>query len=233
MRLGGIKKRRDEWNGYWSDRDAAADKFYDFGATIYRKLFIKPPLNHVIRKQFPDHARLLHAGSGSGMVDDDLHGFVDITALDHSTPAANHYRARHAGARATVGDIFSLPFSDGTFDGIYHLGLMEHYLDDEHSLVMKEFARVLKPGGKMVMFWPPRFGISVIGLAIIHWVLNSVLKKDVRLHPPEPSLIKSKRWIIDWIKTKEYRLVEYSFGPRDMFTQCVVVVEPTSDNPGH
>lgn len=49
-----------------------------------------------------------------------------------------------------VGDYTALPFSDDTFDGIYTIESLVHA--PEHQRALKEFLRVLKPGGKLVLF---------------------------------------------------------------------------------
>ena len=48
-----------------------------------------------------------------------------------------------------------LPFEDNTFDLIFFLNVIEHMYPEEVSLVLKEFYRILKPSGKLVMRTSP------------------------------------------------------------------------------
>ena len=52
--------------------------------------------------------------------------------------------------RLQVGDYTDLPFADETFDGIYTIEALVHAPEPQGAL--KEFLRVLKPGGKLVLF---------------------------------------------------------------------------------
>lgn len=49
-----------------------------------------------------------------------------------------------------VGDYTSLPFKDKTFDGVYTMETLVHVPDYKKAL--KEFYRVLKPNGRLVLF---------------------------------------------------------------------------------
>jgi hypothetical protein len=56
-----------------------------------------------------------------------------------------------------------------------------------------------------------------------HWVLNNVLHKNVRLLPPELSLIHSRQEAQDLLASGGFELQSYDFGPKDGFVQSVVV----------
>jgi hypothetical protein len=81
----------------------------------------------------------------------------------------------------------------------------------------------LKPGAKMVLLWPPSFGITVRTLAAIHWVMHKVAKSELKLHPDEITHVRSRRQVQQYLKATGFSLVEFYFGPRDLFTQAVVV----------
>jgi len=51
----------------------------------------------------------------------------------------------------------ALTFDDATFDRVYSISVLEHIPDEGDSACVKELARVLKPGGRVVItvpFWP-------------------------------------------------------------------------------
>jgi ubiquinone/menaquinone biosynthesis C-methylase UbiE len=120
-------------------------------------------------------------------------------------------------------DILDLPFDDGSFDGAYNLGVVEHFEGDQLDKMLGELSRVTKPGGKVVVFWPHRMATSAMVLDGLHFVLNDVMHKEVRLHPPEPSRVASKKQAEEAFDRAGLDLVKYKFGPRDLFVQAVVV----------
>ncbi len=214
------------WDSYWEQKQNHGALAYEAIATLYRNIVIKSRLNSVIHREFEGGANLLHAGCGSGQVDVDLHDYVNITAVDISVPALEIYRRENPKARAIKhASIFQLPFDDQSFDGVYNLGVVEHFEKDELSRVFSELRRVLKPGGKFVVFWPHAHATSVMVLDGIHWVMNDVLKQNRRLHPPEVSLVQSKRHARELLEGAGFSMRSFQFGPQDLFVQAVVVAE--------
>ena len=217
-----------EWDKYWTKKQTTSQAIYRKIASIYRKLIIKRSLNYFINQEFKKGATLLHAGSGSGQVDENIRKNYDITALDISAEALKLYKYYNGHASKTFkASIFEIPVKDKTFDGIYNLGVHEHFTGSENEKILKEYSRVLKTEGKIVLFWPPKYGISVMFLNTSHFILNDILSLKVRLHPDEISLIESKKQVNELLKTAGFKLTKFYFGKRDMFTQCVVVAKKT------
>lgn len=215
-----------EWDDYWTKKQTASQTVYRIIASFYRQFIIKRALNHFIEKEFKPGAKLLHAGSGSGQVDEDIIKKYAITALDISSEALKLYRFYNGGkAKLMLASVFAIRAKPGTFDGIYNLGVMEHFTRDEDIQILKEFKRVLKPNGKIVLFWPPKFGISVAFLNTTHFILNDILKRNIRLHPDETSLIESKKQVNEVLKAAGFKILSFNFGPLDLFTYCVVVAK--------
>ena len=212
------------WNEYWDKKNARSTALYDLIATVYRNGIMRRLLEATIRKEFASGAQLLHAGCGSGQVDTRLHDHARITAVDISASALQLYKHHNPGAAAVRhASIFDLPFPDGSFDGVYNLGVVEHFERDELSRAFAEARRVLRPGGKMVVFWPHAHATSVAVLKSASWLLNDVLHKDVQFHPPEVSLVHSKREASEILASGGLELSSYDFGPKDFFVQAVVV----------
>ncbi len=212
------------WNEYWDQKSAKSTAAYDAVATVYRNLVIRRRLEATLKREFPSGARLLHAGCGSGQVDMNLHQHAKITAVDISASALGLYQAHNPQADAVKhASIFDLPFPDQTFDGAYNLGVVEHFHPDELARALTEVRRVLRPQGKLVVFWPHAHATSVMLLNAMHWVLNDVLHKDIRLHPPEFSLIHSRQEASDLLASGGFDVTSYDFGAKDFFVQSVVV----------
>lgn len=106
----------------------------------------------------PAGAEVLDAGCGIGNVARALavrHG-LDVTGvdiLDFNIAEAGRRSAKAGLSQSTrfqVGDYHHLPFPDDSFDGLYTMETFVHSADPKAALA--EFGRVLKPGGKLVMF---------------------------------------------------------------------------------
>lgn len=103
-------------------------------------------------------SKVLDAGCGMGDVaryQARVHGLTvsGIDILDFNVAEANA-RSRRLGLDGKtsfqVGDYHELPFTESTFDGAYTMETFVHSANPAKAL--SEFYRVLKPGGRMVMF---------------------------------------------------------------------------------
>ncbi len=151
------------WNAYWDKKKSTRGLFYDLVAEFYRRVIIRPSLNHFIKGNFAKGDPVLHAGCGSGQVDADIRGYISITALDISPIALEIYKRENGPESTTLlASIFQIPLPDAAMTGIYNLGVMEHFTAEEIQRILQEFRRVLRPGGRFVAFWPPEFGLSVL-----------------------------------------------------------------------
>jgi dolichol-phosphate mannosyltransferase len=214
------------WNQYWEKKTGKRAIAYEIVAGLYRNLVIRRRLTDTIQRVFPAGAHLLHAGCGSGQVDVNLHDHARITAVDISVPALKFYARENPRAHQIKhASILDLPFEDSTFDGAYNLGVVEHFTKDELHKVFAELHRVVRPGGKLVIFWPHAQATSVVVLNSIHWAMNDVFHAGVRLHPPEVSLVHSKKEAREILNGSGFELRSYRFGPRDLYVQAVVVAE--------
>lgn len=217
-------KEEKEWDKYWTKKQTKSQDVYRKLAGLYRELVIKRALNFFLEAEFKRGSKLLHAGSGAGQVDEDAVNIFDITALDISFEALKLYKI-HNGEKAKTlkASIFEIPVKSSTFDGVYNLGVMEHFTKDEDVRILKELSRVLRPDGKIVLFWPPKYGPTVIFLNSTHFILNDILKRNIRLHPEEISLVQSKKHVNEVLKLGGFKRLRFYFGPKDLFTHCVIV----------
>ena len=98
---------------------------------------------------------VLEIGAGSGAMAAELLATcpeitMTVTDVDQAMVAAAAVRLRPFGERATVrvADATSLPFPDGSFDGVVSWIMLHHTLEWEKALA--EAARVVRPGGEVV-----------------------------------------------------------------------------------
>jgi dolichol-phosphate mannosyltransferase len=214
------------WEEYWTNHEQGGRILYDAIAAFYRKIIIKRTLNHFVREYFPRGAKVLHAGCGSGQVDTDIAQDVSITGLDISLNALKLFKKINPKSEILHGSIFQIPLPANSMDGIYNLGVMEHFTEIEIGLILKEFYRVLKPNGRMVIFWPPEFGASVMFLKGVKLFLENVMrKKGVKIHPDEITRVESKKHVSGLFENAGFSVKTYYFGPKDLFTYSVIVVD--------
>ena len=110
---------------------------------------------------------VLEIGAGTGR--DSLH-LVEYKAvvyqLDYAFNALKLMKdvVAESGLEAHLigGDAFQLPFADGTFDIVFHQGLLEHFREPTATNLLKENARVLKPGGLLLVDVPQRYHVYTI-----------------------------------------------------------------------
>lgn len=97
--------------------------------------------------QLPAGARVLDAGAGEGQYSayfrKQRYTGVDLGVGDS---------AWNYGALDAIADLKDLPFRDGTFDASLNIVTMEHLR--EPKLALREIARVLKPGGVLLVVAP-------------------------------------------------------------------------------
>jgi SAM-dependent methyltransferase len=211
------------WNAYWSPDKKTGALAYEFIASFYRRNVIRPHLERAIRRHFAKGARLLHCGCGSGQVDMRLHEDYRINALDISDGALRLYSNNNPQAESfNHGSIYDIPAPEGAYDGVYSLGVMEHFTRDEIERIIRQMLRVTRPGGIILFLWPHRRASSVIVLKAVHVLRRKVAGPDSDLHPPEISLMPGKSWAQDLLSGLGLEMVEYSFGPTDLFVQAVI-----------
>src|SRR5260370_31215797 len=95
--------------------------------------------------------RMLDVGCGTGANLQMLSRFGVAEGVDVSVAALDFCRARGL-AKVKQGAAESLPYEDAAFDLVTGLDVVEHLDDDIAGL--KEMRRVLRPGGRAVLFVP-------------------------------------------------------------------------------
>jgi len=99
--------------------------------------------------------RVLEAGCGTGYFAkllEDRYGWT-IFPLDLRREGLEYARA-HAVGRLTQGSVLALPFKDALFDALLSIDVIPHLERGRERDALAEFARVLKPGGLIVLRAP-------------------------------------------------------------------------------
>lgn len=100
-------------------------------------------------------AKVLIAGCGVGTYATEIrHRYTpDVEAFD--IEADRVIEARGETPHALIAAAEALPYRDNQFDTILSHEVLEHVLDDRKSI--QEMVRVLKPGGRVIIFVPNRW----------------------------------------------------------------------------
>lgn len=102
--------------------------------------------------------KILEPGSGTGVITTHLsYSGADVHLLDISENALQLskiipcYRNNRKLIRASM---FDMPFTDNTFDVLWNEGVLEHFSEEQQVAALREYTRVLKKGGLMVLVVP-------------------------------------------------------------------------------
>lgn len=103
--------------------------------------------------------RLLEVGAGEGYGTALLAERVPtVLALDYDALAIAHLARRYGGVAAVRGNLAVLPVGGATIDTLVSLQVIEHVWD--HPQFVGECARVLRPGGLLMLSTPNRLTFS-------------------------------------------------------------------------
>jgi len=143
--------KRSSEKKHWDDFWAASGRLQDVYDTDER---IVDNLDKVVDVR---GLRVLEVGAGTGRDADHIaaKGGV-VCALDYSEESlALMGRTAREAMAIVCGDALRLPFADGSFDVVFHQGLLEHFRDP--GPMLDENVRVLKTGGTLLVDVPQRF----------------------------------------------------------------------------
>lgn len=95
--------------------------------------------------------KILDIGCGTGAMSARLSKWGQLVSADFS-PLALDFSKRRGLSHLVAADAMNLPFAENSFDALVAMDILEHLPDDVAA--MKEFYRVLKPGGKVIATVP-------------------------------------------------------------------------------
>lgn len=104
------------------------------------------------RVPLPARARLLDAGCGVGGGLGWLAEFGTVVGIDQH-PLAAHYAAR-VSPRVARASVQALPFPAASFDVVTSFEVLYHLAVRDDVAALREFARVLRPGGRLLLRVP-------------------------------------------------------------------------------
>jgi SAM-dependent methyltransferase len=216
---------REIWDRHWRALQGGESSLFGTLASLVRRLILCRAVRHYTDRYFPPHGVFVETGCGTGQSSATVRRLGRrLAGLDFSLPALLAARRGAAPYHMLLrGDIHALPLRDGSVAGIWNLGVMEHFPPEEGRAILQEFGRVLAPGARVLLFWPPEFGLSRWVLAPFEWFRSRTSGRPFHFFPDEVNRLQSLRHARDTLRAGGFEPVAIDFTPRDSFIHVVAV----------
>ncbi len=119
-------------------------------------------------------------------------------------------------------NIFATPIRSQSVDGIWNLGVMEHFTYPEIRACLREFRRVLKPGGVILLFWPAEKNASRWILGPLESIIRRRQRSNFTFFPGEISRLHSKLEARQLIESEGFHVNAIDFNWRTAFIHVVI-----------
>lgn len=219
------EQRKKVWDAHWRKLNKNKTLFSKF-VEFYRKYIIANAVAFYLDKHFSDKGLFVECGSGTSqtsiMIPKRDRTFI---ALDISEIALLQAQKSPVMGGWISADVMKLPFKDCSIEGIWNLGVMEHFTIQELINILNEFHRILKKDCKCILFWPPVFGSSHLVLRPFEVLATEILRRKVQFFPDEISLLHSKKEVEKIMKNSRFSKHTVDFSVRDLFTHYIVVCQ--------
>lgn len=181
------------WDDHWKGISRRGSVF-GWASSIVRRTVFEPSVRDYARRFFdPKNGFFVEAGCGTAESSQGLRADGrSKLGVDISIIALLLARRNLPELRLVQADLRRLPFRDDSVTGIWNLGVLEHFHPHDGADVLAELARVLRPGGHLVLFWPPVFGSSRLLLAPVEWILSTLQRRTFRFFPDEVNRLRSR-----------------------------------------
>ncbi len=146
------ESRKEHWETFWEDKQEVGEVYSNADR-------VRVQLERVVDLR---GKHVLEIGAGTGRDSFPLVAAgARVTQLDYAENSLRLLKrvSEHEGVAVDIvgGDTFALPFRDGTFDVVFHQGLLEHFRKPDAQRLLQENVRVLKPGGLLLVDVPQRY----------------------------------------------------------------------------
>lgn len=151
------ESRREHWDNFWEEKKEVREVYSNTDRVV----------RNLVKVMDVRGKRILEIGAGTGR---DSFPLVErgaiVYQLDYSMNSLKIMKRiadeEKMDVRIIGGDTFRLPFKDGSFDVIFHQGLLEHFREEKARDLLRENIRVLKSGGLLCVDVPQRYHIYTV-----------------------------------------------------------------------
>lgn len=217
------------WSEHWAEdkQQSLVQRFFSF----YRKAVFARTVSYFVNRHFPAKGIFVEAGSGTAetsMRIDKRGGSRKLVATDIVQPVLKY--CHPVMDERVCGDIFCLPYADDSIDGVWNVGVMEHFSHEQIDKIMQELHRVLKPEHRIIILWPGADSLPQKMLGIVAKFINARNgNKDFSFHPPEISQLKSMQEGRDVLQRNGFRCLYIDYGWRSLLAfKTLVAVKESS-----
>jgi SAM-dependent methyltransferase len=212
-----------EWDDHWTSLQRKSSLFTWLSAATRRFIF-QPALKHYTARFFPTFGTFVEMGCGTAQSSTAIaRGGRILIGLDYSSMALRAAAQSRCFDALVQGDILSLPCRPASLDGIWNLGVMEHFSESQIDECLRGFYRVLKPEAAMILFWPPEGNASRWVLAPLEWIKTRLSKKPFTFFPDEINRLRSAKHAGALLEKHGFQVLAVEFSWRTAFIHTVVV----------
>lgn len=135
------------WDNLWNSKN--------FSETVKRESNNKLVINYTKKFITPGKdKKILEGGCGKGQLVYSLQNKgYDVYGVDYAKNTVNKIKEAFPELKVSYGDVTRLDFPDNFFDGYWSRGVIEHFYKGYDPMI-KEMARVIKPGGYIFLTFP-------------------------------------------------------------------------------
>ncbi len=213
------------WDLHWLSLGSGRSRsLFGLASSAVRRLLFQPAVQHFLDKYFPPDGVFVETGCGTGessaRVPKRNRRFF---GLDFSPVALAQAQSTGCFNSLLCADLFQLPLSPASVDGIWNLGVMEHFEGQAINQALIEFRRVLKPGGIVVLFWPAEANLSRWILAPVEWLRSALTRQRFRFFPDEVSRLRSRKEASEILDQAGFAVLNVDFSLRTAYIHMVIV----------
>jgi len=146
------KSVKNNWEKFWGERET--EEMYADSERL---------VHNLVKVIDVKDMKVLEVGAGTGRDSMTLAALgARLFLIDYARESINKIKGLPESnkLRPVLGDALQMPFSDETFDVVFHQGLMEHFKD--YMPLVRENSRVLKKNGLIVIDVPQKFHIYTV-----------------------------------------------------------------------
>jgi SAM-dependent methyltransferase len=214
---------RHAWSHHWTALENER-RLFGWLASLVRRELLSRAVRHYSSRFFRPRGLFVEAGCGSG----ESAARIDcrdrtLVGVDFSLAALALARRQGSYHSLLCADIAMLPFRDSSLSGIWNLGVMEHFAPPQVQAILHEFRRAVAPGGTVLLFWLPSFGLSRWVLAPLEWLRSRLAGREFRFFPDEVNRLPSRRTARRELDAAGLQPIRVDFNRRDGFNHLILV----------